>query len=67
MSLRLVYAKHFPEDVSLQGAWYTEEAGPDVARKYAAAVQTSLTFLSRNPNVGKTAYFKHRELQGLRM
>src|SRR5881296_2566109 len=66
MSLAIQKAGFFHEDFATQFAWYVDEAGPAVARRFQAALDQSLNKLASRPDMGRIRHFRNPRLQGLR-
>jgi plasmid stabilization system protein ParE len=66
MSLSLQKADAFREDFTLQALWYVRQAGEDVAGRFQQAVDSTLTQLCAQPDIGRRRHFRHPKLQGLR-
>jgi len=66
MSLAVQKAKFFKEDFAIQFAWYVDEAGPEVARRFQAALDRTLNKLASTPDLGRLRRFRNPRLQGLR-
>lgn len=66
MSLAVLKAEFFRQDYVLRFAWYLDEAGPDVARRFQVALDHSLKRLASHPDLGRLRRFKNPLLRGLR-
>jgi toxin ParE1/3/4 len=66
MSLAIQQASFFTADFEKQFGWYVDHAGAEVARRFQAALDTSLTRLSSRPDLGRLRHFRHPSLRGLR-
>lgn len=66
MSLAIQRAEFFKVDFAKQFAWYTEEAGPDTARRFQAALDQTLSQLGSHPDLGRPRHFRNPRLQGVR-
>ena len=66
MSLTVRIASEFHQDVALQIQWYLLQADAQVAGDYADAVDATLEFLGRFPELGPHCRFSHPELRDLR-
>ena len=66
MSLTVRIASEFHQDVALQIQWYLSHANAHVAGDYADAVDETLEFLGRFPELGPRCRFSHPELRDLR-
>ncbi len=66
MSLAVRIASEFHQDVALQIQWYLLHANAQVAGDYADAVDATLEFLGRFPELGPHCRFSHPELRDLR-
>jgi plasmid stabilization system protein ParE len=66
MSLAIQKAEFFTEDFATRFAWYVYEAGPEIARRFQAALDQSLNKLASRPDLGRPRYFRNLRLQGLR-
>ena len=66
MSLVVRIASEFHQDVTHQIHWYLRHANVQVAGDYADAVDATLDFLGRFPEVGPRCRFQHSELRDLR-
>lgn len=66
MKLPVRVASEFNEDVARQIRWYLRHAGPQIAEHYADAVEATLEFLGRFPELGPACRFAHPELRELR-
>ena len=58
--------EEFIADVEQQFAWYTVNAGWDVADRYLAAVESTCHLLSLHQQLGPLAGFSHLKLHGWR-
>ena len=65
MSRAIQKAGFFEHDFANQFGWYVDEAGPDVARRFQVALDTTLQKIARQPGLGRRRRFKHPKLQGL--
>ena len=66
MSTAVIQASAFTADYEQCFAWYAEEAGEEVARRFEDAVIASLARLSLHPELGRRRRFRHPRLAGLR-
>ena len=66
MSLAVQKAEFFQQDFAIRFAWYVDEAGPDVARRFQLALDQSLNKLANRPDLGRPRHFRNPRLQGLR-
>jgi len=66
MSLTVRIASDFDRDVALQIQWHLRHANAQVAGDYADAVDATLEFLGRFPELGPHCRFSHPELRDLR-
>jgi toxin ParE1/3/4 len=66
MSLPIQKADFFKQDYAIRFAWYVDEAGPDVARRFQATLDQSLNKLASHPDLGRIRHFRNPRLQGLR-
>ena len=53
-------------DLIAQWVWYAENADIDVADRFLAAAEKTLTFLSTQPETGTHFFVRKAELQGMR-
>ena len=56
MPLSLQQSDYFLADVEIQFRWYLEKADVEVARRYRAAVQTTLRKLLARPERGRRRF-----------
>lgn len=66
MSLPVSIALRAEQDVTLQYAWYVQNAGLDVAERYLLAVDETIRELAVHPGIGLRRQFKSPELAGIR-
>ena len=66
MSMEVRIASEFHQDVARQIQWYLHHANSRVAGDYADAVDATLKFLGRFPELGPRCSFSHSELRDLR-
>lgn len=66
MSLAVQKAEFFKQDYAKLFTWYVDEAGPDVARRFQAALDQSLNKLALQPDLGRLRRFRNPRLHGLR-
>lgn len=66
MSLAVQKAEFFNQDYAIRFAWYVDEAGPEVARRFQAALDQSLNKLASYPDLGRRRRFRNPRLQDLR-
>ena len=66
MTLAIHKAEFFTQDFAKQFAWYVDEAGPDVARRFQQALDNSLNKLARQADLGRPRHFQNPRLQNLR-
>lgn len=66
MSLAVRIASEFHQDVTRQIQWYLRHADALIAGNYADAVDVTLEFLGRFPELGPRCRFSHPELRELR-
>ena len=66
MSLAIQRAEFFKQDYAIRFAWYVDEAGPDVARRFQAALDLTLNKLASHPDLGRLRHFRNPRLQRLR-
>ena len=66
MSLAVHKAEFFKQDYAKQFAWYVDEAGPELARRFQAAVDQTLRKLAHQPDLGRPRRFRNPKLHGLR-
>lgn len=66
MSLAVRIASEFQQDVTRQIQWYLRHADAQIAGNYADAVDRTLEFLGRFPELGPHCRFSHPELLELR-
>ena len=66
MSLTVRIASDFDRDVALQIQWHLRHANAQVAGDYADAVDATLEFPGRFPELGPHCRFSHPELRELR-
>ena len=66
MSLPVRIASEFHQDVARQIQWYLHHANVRIAGNYADAVDATLEFLGRFPELGPRCRFSHPELLELR-
>jgi toxin ParE1/3/4 len=66
MSLPVRIASEFHQDVARQIRWYLRHASPQIATRYSDAVDATLEFLGRFPELGPPCRFEHPELHELR-
>ena len=66
MNLAIQKAKFFKEDFAIRFAWYVDEAGPEVARRFQTALDRTLIKLATTPDLGRLRRFHNPCLQGLR-
>ena len=66
MSQAVRVASEFHQDVARQIRWYLLHANVEIAGNYADAVDATLEFLGRFPEVGPRCRFQHSELRELR-
>ena len=66
MSLAVRITSEFHRDVTWQIRWYLRHADAQIAGSYADAVDATLEFLGRFPEVGPRCRFQHSELRELR-
>ena|SRR5437899_2651016 len=66
MSLAVEKAVDFKEDYAIRFAWYVDEAGPEVARRFQAALDQALNRLADRPDLGRVRHFRNPRLKGLR-
>lgn len=66
MSLAVRTASEFHQDVTRQIRWYVQHADAQIAGNYADAVDATLEFPGRFPEVGPHCRFEHSELRELR-
>ena len=66
MKLGIRKAEFFQSDFAVRFAWYVDEAGPEVARRFQAALDQSLNKLAELPDLGRVRHFRNPRLQGLR-
>ncbi|TAK94094.1 MAG: type II toxin-antitoxin system RelE/ParE family toxin [Verrucomicrobia bacterium] len=66
MSLAIQKAEFFKQDYATRFAWYVDEAGPEVARRFQAVLDKSLNKLATRPDLGRPRHFRNPRLQGLR-
>ena len=59
-------ASEFHQDVTRQIQWYLRHADAQIAGSYADAVDATLEFLGRFPELGPRCRFLHSELRELR-
>jgi plasmid stabilization system protein ParE len=61
MSLVVQKAAFFHEDYAIRFAWYVDEAGPDVARRFQAALDQTLNKLAVRPDLGRLRHLRTRD------
>ena len=66
MSRAVAKAADFKQDFALRFAWYVDEAGPEVARRFQSALDQTLSKLANRPDLGRPRNFRNPRLQGLR-
>jgi toxin ParE1/3/4 len=66
MSLPVRITSEFHQDVARQIRWYLRHAGPQIAVRYSDAVDATLEFLGRFPQLGPLCRYEHPELRELR-
>ena len=66
MNLAIEKAEFFKQDYAKRFTWYVDEAGPEIARRFQAALDQSLNQLARQPDLGRVRHFRNPRLQGLR-
>lgn len=66
MSLAIQKAEPFKQDFANQFGWYVDEAGPEVARRFQAALDISLQKVGQQPDLGRLRRFRNPQLRGLR-
>ena len=66
MSLAVEKAEFFKQDFAKQFAWYVDEAGPEVARRFQQSLDQTLIKLTRQPDLGRIRHFRNLRLRGLR-
>ncbi len=66
MSLAVQRAEFFKLDFAKQFAWYAQEAGPDIARRFQEALDQTLNKLASQPDLGRLRRFRNPRLQGVR-
>ena len=66
MSLVIQKAAFFKQDFANQFGWYVDEAGPDVARRFQVALDSSLQKVGRQPDLGRLRRFRNLKLHRLR-
>ena len=66
MSLAVRIGSEFHQDVARQIRWYLLHANAEIAGSYADAVDATLEFLGRFPELGPRCRFQHSELRELR-
>ncbi|HEY1050026.1 MAG TPA: hypothetical protein VGE39_09740 [Prosthecobacter sp.] len=66
MSLPIIIPNRAEQDMMLQYQWYLKHAGLDIAGRCLLAVDTAITELSFQPDLGVARRFQSDELQGIR-
>ena len=66
MKLPLHRANEFNADFDQQHRWYLQEAGEELSGRFVTAVESTLQFLSTNPDSGHRRKFRHPALSGIR-
>ena len=66
MSLSVRITSEFHQDVMRQIRWYLRNADAHIAGDYADAVDATLEFLGRFPELGPRCRFRHPELSEFR-
>jgi plasmid stabilization system protein ParE len=66
MNLAIQKAEFFKQDYAIRFAWYVDEAGPEVARRFQAALDQALSKLVSHPDLGRRRKFSNPRLQDLR-
>ena len=66
MSLALEKSPLFEADLTAQFVWYAERGGTDLAWRFFAAVESTVTQLAGQPELGRLRSFPNPNLQGLR-
>jgi toxin ParE1/3/4 len=66
MSLAIEQASFFTADFEKQFGWYVDQGGSELAFRFQRALDTSLTKLSDQPDLGRLRHFRHPKLHGLR-
>ena len=66
MNLAVQRAEFFKRDFAIRFAWHLDEAGPEVARRFQAALDQTLNKLASRPDLGRTRHFRSPRLQALR-
>ena len=56
----------FHRDFALLALWYVREAGPETARRYREAVDSTLSLLAAQPGLGRVRQFTHPRLKEVR-
>ncbi|MCU0772606.1 MAG: type II toxin-antitoxin system RelE/ParE family toxin [Verrucomicrobia bacterium] len=59
MSLVIQKTGAFKQDFARQFGWYVEESGPDVARRFQMALDTTLHKVAQWPALGRARRFTH--------
>ena len=59
-------AEFFKQDFAIRFTWYVDEAGPEVARRFQAALDQSLNKLASQPDLGRLRHFRNPRLHELR-
>jgi toxin ParE1/3/4 len=66
MNLAIQKAEFFQQDFAVRFAWYVDEAGPEVARRFQVALDQTLNKLAGRPDLGQRRHFRNPRLQALR-
>lgn len=64
--MQLQQSEYFLADFEAQFRWYLQAGGPELAKLYRAAMQTTLVKLCQQPETGRVRFPKDIELQGMR-
>jgi len=64
--VQLLQSEYFLTDFETQFRWYFQAGGPELAKLYRAAMQTTLVKLCRQPETGRLRFPHDNELQGMR-
>jgi len=65
MRLALQQSDYFWADLQKQVDWYRDNASPEVAERYIAAVEATLKELAETPGLGRPRFQDWPELAGL--
>src|SRR3954463_10355026 len=66
MSLNVILADDFTQDLDLQQDWYTKQRDEKLGLAYVTSVEMTLARLAEHPTFGTVCRFRHQKLAGLR-